>query len=112
MTRLTLTFLVAQLSLVGGCAAVSDVCDDLCGVARDAYEVCQEEWGLSYGDPGTYESAGDYDNWCATWNIERRLLAETADDPEALDALLERCEEQQDSLLGGDCSTYHGTFTD
>ena len=112
MRTLTLTLLVTQLSLGGGCVAVGDTCDALCSVARESYEICQQEWGLDYGDPATYESAEDYDNWCSTWIIERRLLAETAADPEAEASLVERCEEQRDSLLERDCATYYGTFSD
>ena len=112
MRTLTLTLLAAQLSVLGGCVATEDACDDVCGVARESYEICQQEWGLDYGDPGTYESSEDYDNWCSTWILERRLLAETSEEAAAGDDLVERCQEQRDSLLERDCSTYYGTFDD
>ena len=104
--------LVAQLPILGGCAASGERCEDLCDVAREAYESCQEEWGLSYGDPGAYESREDYENWCRTWTSERRLLAEHSEDPGAIDELNERCAEQEDQLLEHDCSTYHATLAD
>lgn len=106
----TLVVLTVQLLLVGGCTAEGDACDELCPVALSAYETCQEQWGLSYGTPGTYESADDYENWCSTWNIERRLLAEDADPDAGLEQLLTQCAAQADSLESGDCSTYHETL--
>ena len=102
LSTLILVLSVTQLSLLGACVTADDACDDLCPVALGAYEICQQEWGLSYGAPGTYESADDYENWCDTWNVERRLLAEDADPESGLEQLLDQCEEQARELQVGD----------
>ena len=110
----TVSLLVALAALAGtsvGCA-VSEGCDEVCGVARPTWETCMEEWGLAYGDGiSLYESAEDFDNWCATYNRERRLLVMTADDPDsAEDALDARCEDQRSALETDGCAVYYSVF--
>lgn len=103
----------AQLLLLGGCAAAPDECDALCDVAPSAYEACMEQWGVQYGDPNTaYESRDDYDNWCATFNEERRQLADTSEEEDAPENLQERCVEQRDTLAAGNCNEYYSVFAD
>lgn len=101
----------ASALAVGGCTVATDACDHLCAEAAPAYEACMAQWGLAYGAPNTeYDSRDDYDNWCATYNDERRLLADTAEDDSAPDALLDRCEVQRDTLATGNCNEYYSVF--
>ena len=120
LSSLSIPLFVAQLSLLGGCATSGDVCDEVCPLAQQTYEACQESFGFPpYGTPTTYESAEDYENWCSTWILERRLLAEHSateasegGTESSADALLERCEEQRNILSSGDCTTYFQALED
>jgi hypothetical protein len=88
-----------------------DACDRMCGAALPAYETCMRDWGSEWGDPGGYESREDFENWCATYNEERRQLARTAAEPRAeREALLLRCEEQGALLEEPDCGEYWDVF--
>ena len=109
----TTLLLLSALAVGTGCV-VAEECDALCPVARPAYEACMEDWGLTYGDGfSLYESADDYDAWCSTYNRERRLLASTADDPEAAEAALNaRCSDQAATLETGDCGLYYSVFSE
>ena len=116
----SIALFVAQLLLLGGCATSADVCDEVCPLAQQTYEACQESSGFPpYGTPTTYESGEDYENWCSTWILERRLLAEYTETPidegdteDPSEALLERCEEQRNLLSSGDCTTYFQALED
>ena len=105
--------LLSAFAVGPGCA-VAEECDAVCDAARPAYEACMDQWGLAYGDGvGLYESPQDYDNWCATYNRERRLLAATANDPsKAEEELDDRCGEQTAVLDAGDCGLYYSVFTE
>ena len=102
--------LVALLS--GGCGA-TDGCDEVCELAVPVFSSCIEQWGLGWGPEVGYDSAEDYADWCTTYNSERRLLAETAEDPEAAEeALTETCSGQAATLESGECGAYWGVFAD
>lgn len=102
------TCVVAALA---GCAPSAPTCDDVCGVARPAFEECLDTWGMTYGDAVGYVDGEDYDVWCETWVMEQRLLARTASEPEEASAHLEmRCETQIETLTSGDCGAYWGLW--
>lgn len=108
--RLPVTLLLTLW--VTGCSP-PDACDALCPVAGDAFELCLDEWGLSWGSGVGYEDRADYDSWCSTWVLEQRTLAETSEAPQSAEHDLEtRCEEQTASLQAGDCSQYWSTWSD
>jgi hypothetical protein len=70
-----------------------------------------DEWGLTYGATVGYADADDYDDWCSTWVMEQRLLAETALDPESGIAELEtRCIETIETLEADRCLDYWGLW--
>ena len=105
--------IAAAVLAVGGsgCASVAPACDALCPVARPAFEGCMEEWGLSYGEAVGYADGDDYDNWCATWVMEQRVLVQEAGDPAAKgDGLDERCLASIETLETGDCLSYWGLW--
>ena len=104
---------LSPLLLLLACAGADDPCDSLCGVALESYVSCQDEWNLAWGDPESrWSSADDHANWCTTWADERRLLARTAEDPDAEATLLSRCEEQGEALQNGGCDAYWASLLD
>ena len=114
MIRPSATIVLLFAVLAGPGCVVAEGCDAVCEAARPTWELCMAQWGLAYDDGITsYTSADDYDGWCATYNRERRLLASTADDPDAAEAALTaRCERQTADLESEDCSLYYAVFSE
>lgn len=102
------SLLLAALLL--GCPA-DEACDPVCPAAGSWYEGCLEQWGLGWGPGVGYEDRADWDNWCATIQLEDRLLAESSEDPQAAEASrVARCQEQRAVVGAGDCAAYYGMW--
>lgn len=96
--------LLGVLVVLAGCAA-DEACAPVCPAAGDWYERWLDEWGLTWGPDSGYQDRADWDNGCATIQLEDRLLASTSADPRAERARAQRCRAQQE-VIGGDCDDY------
>ena len=76
--------LIGGLPLTG--CEEQDACDRYCPAAGDAFERSLLENDLSWGEEVGYTDRADWDAWCATIQMEDRLLADTAADPTAAHA--------------------------
>ncbi len=85
------------------CAPIAPACDDLCDVARPAFEACLDDWGRAYGDGMDWSDGDDYDDWCGTWVMEQRVLA---DDAAKADALEARCVDLAAEVTAEPCVDY------
>ncbi|HCP44453.1 MAG TPA: hypothetical protein DIU15_00225 [Deltaproteobacteria bacterium] len=103
---------VIGLLLVISCRA-PDACDSLCVTARTTYERCLEAEGRTWIDSVEFDSESDFDNWCHTWTLERRLLARTGEDAsDGTEELLHACEAQQQRLQDDSCDEFFSILLD